>query len=154
MARPKKKKQYKEIKERTIFVLKNPNTKEFFIGHSLTHNMRSTYKDHYIEIKYKTENIVRELKSKGLKPCCFELETINCTAVQAYRHIIVWTKIFMEQGYINLDTGTVIDYASDLLPENISLYEERKNINLEEITSCKNCLFPNYGRTDCPLKKE
>lgn len=154
VARPKQKQQYKDIQERIIFILLNPENKEFFIGYTLPQRIRKTYCLHYIGNIYKTKNTIERLKTKGLKPCCFQLETVNCSAVQAYRHIIVWTKIFMEQGYINLDTGTVVDYASELLPENIPLYEERKNINLEEMTSCKNCLFPDYGRTICPIKKE
>lgn len=154
MPRSKRNKKYRKIQERTLYIIKNPITKEFYIGHTLSHNMRSTYKDHYIEIKNKTKNTIKQLKINGLKPCCFELETIECTAVQAYRYIIVWTKIFMEQGYINLDTGTIVDYATNLLPENIPLYEERKKKKLHEILVCKNCLFPEYGRNKCPLKKE
>ena len=60
----------------------------------------------------------------------------------------------MEQGYKNLDKGNITDYAADLLPENIPLYEERKNTDLCKLTSCENCLFPDYGRKMCPLKKE
>lgn len=153
MPRPKYKSQYHIKKDRTIYLIKHPTTKEFYIGHTLSHNVRSTYKDHYIETKYKTTNMIRELKKTRQKPCSFALETINCTAVQAYRYVIVWTKIFLEKGYINLDTGAVIDYTSDLLPENLPLYEERKNINLDKFIVCENCLFPNYGRRKCPFKK-
>lgn len=154
MPRPKKKRQYREIKNRTIYLLLHPETKEFYIGHTLSHNMRSTYKDHYIETKYKTADMIHQLKNETKKPCCFALDELNCTAVHAYRYVIVWTKIFMEQGFINLDTSSVIDYANNLLSENIPLYEERKNINLTEITSCKNCLFHDYGRIKCPLRRE
>ena len=154
MPRPKKKKQYYVKKDRTIYLIKNPNSREFYIGHTLSHNIRSTYKDHYIETKYKTANMIRELKNQGLKPCCFTLEKIHCTSVQAYRYVIIWTKIFIEQSYNNLDTGAVIEYAADLLEENIPLYEERKNTNLAELIQCKNCLFPDYGRKICPLNSE
>lgn len=115
--------------------------------------MRKTYCLHYNGYKYKTENSIDELKAQGLKPCCFKLEIVNCTEIQAYRYRIVWTKIFMEQGYKNLDKGNITCYAADLLPKNIPLYEARKNIDLSELTSCKNCLFPNYGRTMCSFKK-
>lgn len=154
MPRPKRKRQYWEIKTRTIYVLLHPETKEFYIGHTPTQNLRSTYKDHYIEIKYKTANMVHQLKKENKKPCCFVLDEINCTAVQAYRYVIVWTKIFMEQGFINLDTNSVIDYANDLLPENLPLYEERKTYKISKLLTCNKCLFPDYGRQMCPLKKE
>lgn len=152
MPRPKYKSQYRIKKDRMIYLIKHPTTKEFYIGHTLSHNARSTYKDHYTEAKYKTAQMIYELKSTGQKPCFFELETLNCTAVQAYRHVIVWTKYFLEEGYINLDTGAVVEYADDLLPENISLYKEKKKNNIKEITACENCLFADYGRKMCPLK--
>lgn len=154
MPRPKRKRQYWEEKNRIIYMVRHPETNDFYVGHTLSHNMRSTYKDHYIETKYKTANMVRHLKSENKKPCCFLLDELTCTAVQAYRYVIVWTKIFMEYGYINLDTNSVVDYAKDLLPENIPLYNERKARNLEEMFSCNMCLFPDYGRTKCPFKKE
>lgn len=154
MPRPKRKRQYWEIKNRAIYMLCHPETKEFYIGHTLSHNLRSTYKDHYIETKYKTADMIQRLKNENKKPCCFLLDEIKCTAVQAYRYVIVWTKIFLEQGYINLDTNTVIDYANNLLPENIPLYTERKEKNINNMISCEQCLFPDYGRQICPLKKE
>ena len=129
-------------------------TNEFYVGHTLAHNIRSTYKDHYTETKYKTAAMIRELKINNLKPCCFVLETQFCTAVQAYKYVVVWTKIFIEQGYKNLDAGAVVEYATDLLPENQILYETKKQTNLQQTLSCSQCLFPDYGRKSCPLKKE
>lgn len=152
MPRPSKKSQYTEIKNRTIFVLMSPITKEFYVGYTLRHNMRSTYKDHYIGAKHKTADMVSCLKHDNFKPCCFALETLDCTKVEAYNRVVVWTKILMENGYENLDKGDTICYANDLLDKNIPLYEERKNVSLEEYFDCKNCLFPDYGRQTCRYK--
>ena len=82
------------------------------------------------------------LKHDGFKPCCFALETLDCTKVEAYNRVVVWTKILMEKGYENLDKGSTICYANDLLDKNIPLYEERKKIPLSELLDCKSCLFP------------
>lgn len=71
----------------------------------------------------------------------------------AYRYVVVWTRIFLEQGYINLDKGEVISYANDLLEDNIVRYNERKQADLRETCVCQNCVFPNYGKKMCPLKK-
>ena len=152
MPRPSKKSQYTEIKNRTIFVLMSPITKEFYVGYTLRHNMRSTYKDHYIEAKYKTADMVSCLKHDGFKPCCLALESLDCTKVEAYNRVVVWTKILMENGYENLDKGDTVRYANDLLDKNIPLYEERKNVSLEEYFDCQNCLFPDYGRQMCRYK--
>lgn len=152
MPRPRKNKKYTELKKHTVFVLTHPFTKEFYVGYTLSHNMRSTYKDHYIEAKYKTANMVACLKRDGFKPCCFALETLDCTKVEAYNRVVVWTKILMENGYEKLDKGDTISYANDLLDKNIPLYEERKNVSLEEHFNCQNCLFPDYGRQMCRYK--
>ena len=153
MPRPRKNKKYTELKKHTVFVLMHPFTKEFYVGYTLSHNMRSTYKDHYIEVKYKTADMVSALKRNGLKPCCFELETLECSKVEAYNHIVVWTKIFLENGFQNLDKGSTICYANDLLDKNVPLYEERKKTPLDELIDCKNCLFPDYGRKMCPCRE-
>ena len=68
----------------------------------------------------------------------------------AYRYVVVWTRIFLEQGYINLDKGEVISYANDLLEDNIVRYNERKQADLRETCVCQNCVFPNYGNKMCP----
>lgn len=154
MPRRKSKKQYTEEKNRTIFIIKNPLTKEFFIGHTPSHNIRSTYKDHYNETKYKTAGMISGLKYNGYKPCCFILDELYCTPVQAYRYVIIWTKIFVELGYTPLDEGTIQEYIKNILPENQGIYSERKSRNANEILQCENCLFPDYGRKKCLLKEK
>jgi len=154
MPKPNKKRQHKDVQSRTIFLIKDPLTKDFIVDYTLSHRVRKTYAEHYIGNQWRTESVVRKLKSAGLKPCCFELETLSCTEVEAYRHIVVWTKIFIEKGLSNLDKGTVVYYANELLPVNISLYEERKNESFDSLLACSNCLFPDYGRKMCPLMKE
>lgn len=58
-------------------------------------------------------------KRFNYKPCMFKLDEINCTAIQAYRYVIVWTKIFVERGYTPLDKGKIQNYIQELLPENV-----------------------------------
>ena len=151
MPKGKKKKQYTEIKNRTVYLIRNPLSREFYIGHTTTKNLRSTYKDHYIGAKYKTSIMVEDVREQGLKPCFIALETIDSTAVQTYRYVIAWTKFFLEHGFDNLDHGNVITYANNLQPETEVLFKQIENTNLSELLYCKNCLFPDYARFTCPI---
>lgn len=154
MPKQKLKSQYTETDERIIYAIVNPITNEFIVNHVQINGLYDVYKHNHMELRYKTAESIRKLKKQGLKPCCFVLETVKSTKVEAYKHVIVWTKIFLENGYINLDTGNVIDYANDLFEKNQELYNINRERNLKEICSCNNCKFPNYGRAECPLKKE
>lgn len=152
MPRPRKS-QYTKKAKRTLYVLKNPISKKFIIGYTLASNMRSTYKDHYIGTKYKTARMIENLKANGLKPCCFHLETLNCTQVEAYHRIVVWTRLFIENGYEPIEQGDTLNYAMDLLEHNQKLFNELQNLNFDEMLTCSCCLFPNYGRQICTLRK-
>lgn len=151
MPRPRKS-QYTKKAERTLYVLISPTSKEFIVGKTLATNLRSTYKDHYIETKYKSADMVRELKSNDLKPCCFRLETLICTEVEAYHRLVVWTRLFVENGYKPLEKKETLNYAMDLLPHNQELFDKLKNLQLGEMLTCAHCIFPNYGRKMCSLR--
>ena len=153
MPRPRKS-QYTKKEERTLYVLKSPISKKFIVGKTLAPNVRSTYKDHYILSKYKTAGMVEDLKSQGLKPCCFHLETLTCTEVEGYHRLVVWTRLFIENGYEPIEQGNTLNYAMDLLPHNQKLFDELTSLNLNEMLTCSHCLFPNYGREMCVLKEE
>ena len=129
MPRPRKS-QYSKKEERTLYVIKSPISKKFIVGKTLSPNVRSTYKDHYILSKYKTADMVEELKSQGLKLCCFHLETLTCTEVEGYHRLVVRTRLFIENG------------------------DELSSLNLNEMLTCRHCLFPNYGRKMCVLKEK
>ena len=116
------KKMYNEVDERTVYVILNPKTKEFFVGHTLSRNFRSTYKDQYIESKRKTAKMVHALKREGLMPSMFKLDELNCVLVHAYNYVIVLTKIIMERGYIALDIS-IGKFINQIKSLNIRVFE-------------------------------
>lgn len=147
-----KKSQYKTTKKRDIYIILNPLSQEFFIGHCKETSKKNLYIKHYNEQKYQTKNSVETLKKNGNKPCMFVLEKVETTEVEAYKYVVVWTKIFIENGYINLAKGSIEEYINNLLEENEKLYNKRKNAPLDSILQCNNCLFQNYGKSDCKLR--
>lgn len=148
-----KKSQYTEKNDRVIYLLLNPLTKEFFISHCQKTLIIDVFKHHYYSKRFQTKECIEDLKSEDLHPCLFVLETINSTKVEAYNHVIAWTKIFLEAKYTNLNEGNILNYIADLHENNLLIYNERKEKELEQILNCNNCLVSNYGRKQCRLYK-
>ena len=152
MPRTKKKDQYTKKENRSLYVILDPITKEFYIDYTLPHCLRNMYTKHYVETLGKTKNMIRQMKEEGRRPCCFKLAEMFCTKVDAYRAVIGWTKIFVEQGYINLDQGNIAEYIHDVFGEAKTIYDQNKNTDIKQNFNCNNCLFPIYKRQKCKLK--
>jgi len=148
-----KKSQYTEKTDRVIYLLLNPLTKEFFISHCQNKLIIDVFRHHYYGKRYQTKENIEDLKTEGLHPCLFVLETINSTKVEAYNYVIAWTKIFSEAGYTNINEGNILNYIADLHENNLLIYNERKDKSIEQILDCNNCLVSNYGRKQCSLYK-
>ena len=154
MPRPPKKNQYKVKENRCVYVILNPYTKEFFVWYNLAgkENVRCAYKGHYTGRKYKTSEMICQMKARGLHPCYFQLDELYCTKVEAYRAVIGWSKVFVEQGYINVDKGEMKYYINDLFGETKEYYESKKHISIDQEFNCTNCIFPAYNRKKCETK--
>ena len=152
MARSKKS-QYTEKDNRTIYILLNPLSKEFYIGHCKTTLLKDIFRHHYYGQRYQTKDSIEHLKKQHLHPCLFILEEIYSTKVEAFNYVICWTKIFYEQGYKSLNQGNVMDYIQNLYETNLLIYNSRKDRKISEICDCNRCIVANYGRHKCPIFK-
>ena len=123
MARSRKS-QYIDKDNRVIYLLLNPITKEFFISHCQEKLIIDVFRHHYYGKRFQTKECVDDLKTEDLHPCLFVLETINSTKVEAYNYVIVWTKIFLEVGYTNLNEGNIVNYMADLSENNLLIYNK------------------------------
>ena len=146
-----KKSQYTDIDDRVIYILLSPETNDFFLSHCNKKIIKNLYRQHLCGYYYKTKKFSEGLKTKGLRPCLFILEEIRCTKVEAFNYVIVWTKIFLDAGFMNLTQGNVMEYKDNLLEKNIPLYEKRKNFEIEKFILCKNCRVQNYNRKQCKM---
>lgn len=151
MPRHPQKSQYKEAKHRIIFLLRSPKTKEFFVGHCLPNSLLPIFRQHWSGDRLYTDKCFLSLKKEGLHPCLTVLEEVYATPVEAYRYVIAWTKIFVDAGYISLNTGNISCYIEDLQEDALRFFEDRRDKNLEEICDCKSCLVTNYNRKACPF---
>ena len=142
MPRVPQKKQYTEKQNRCIYAILNPKTKEFFVGYTLNgkENLRCAFKGHRTEERRATKDMIRRSKEQDIRPCFFKLDELYCTKVEAYHAVIGWTKIFVEQGYINVDHGNIECYIKDIFGEAEEYYESKKQVNIDQDFCCSNCL--------------
>ena len=152
MPRISRKTQYTKKEECCIYVILNPFSKEFYIDHTLTRNVRQLYIEHCLGNRKKTEALAFKAREDSIRLCCFNLCELFCTKVEAYRVVIAWTKIFVEQGFINVDHGNIECYIDDLFGDAKSFYESNKHIHIDQKFNCSNCLFPTFKRQECAMK--
>lgn len=149
MSRVPQKKQYTEKQNRCIYAILNPKTKEFFVGYTLNgkENLRCAFKGHRTEERRATKDMIRRAKEQDIRPCFFKLDELYCTKVEAYHAVIGWTKIFVEQGYINVDHGNIECYIEDIFGEAEEYYENKKQVNIDQDFCCSNCLSQCNGKS-------
>ena len=145
--------QYTKKENRIIYILLNPLSKEFYIGHCKKTLLKDIFKHHYYGRRYQTKNSFSKLNKQRLHPCLFILEELYSTKVEAFNYVICWTKIFYETGYTSLNQGNVLEYIKELYEQNILIYNKRKQTEVDKICNCNNCIVANYGRKKCPLYK-
>lgn len=153
MPRHPQKSQYKVVKDRIIFLMRSPLSKEFFVGHCEPDSLMPIFRQHWAGQRYATEACFTALKKQGIHPCLTILEEVHCTQVQAFRHVIAWTKIFVDGGYVSLNNGNVMDYIEDMYEDSEAIYLLNKGKNISEICSCDACLVTNYGRKICSKRR-
>ena len=149
MPRVPQKKQYTEKQNRCIYAILNPQTKEFFVGYTLNgkENLRCAFKGHRTEERRATKDMIRRAKEQDIRPCFFKLDKLYCTKVEAYHAVIGWTKIFVKQGYINVDHGNIECYIEDIFGEAEKYYKSKKQVNINQNFCCSNCLSQCNGES-------
>lgn len=150
MPRIPQKSQYKTKDIRILYVLHSPLSKEFYIGHCKQNSLLPIYRQHCSGKRYQTSVCIEELKKQNLHPCLHILEEIYATQVEAYSHVIAWTKIFIEAGYNNLDKGNIVHYVEQLYEKSEKVFNEYANTNLTAMCCCESCMVSHYGRKKCP----
>ena len=150
MAHAPQRKQYTEKQNRCIYIILNIITKEFFVGYTLNgkENLRCAFKAHRTEKRNATKGFMSHTKEQGVHPCFIKLDELYCTKIEAYHAVIGWTKIFVEQGYINVDHGNIENYIEDIFGEAKEYYENKKHVNIDHIICCDKCL------SKCNFKKK
>lgn len=151
MPRFPQKSQYKDKDYRVIYLLRSPKSKEFFIGHCTPDSLMPIFRQHCAGNRNHTDKCFIALRKEGLHPCLTILEEVFSTKVEAYSNVVAWTKIFVDAGYVSLNTGNILDYIADLNEASYRVYDINKLSNLSKICDCSDCLVSNYARKPCAM---
>lgn len=154
MARYSKKSQYTKVEDRVIYVLHAAESTKFYVSHCRKDLLKDVYKDHLRGERYKTCAFTAARKAQNTRPCVHILEELSCTKLDAYHHVIAWTKIFVDRGFESLDQGDVVCYAQEMFDDTLAIYRQNKDVVLKQILQCRNCIVKIYNRETCQKYKE
>lgn len=149
MPRYSKKSQYTQIDDRVIYILHSPISNEFFISHCRKDLLKDVYMDHLHGYRDKTYPFYLAFQQYAIHPCLHVLEEVNCTKVIAFQHVIAWTKLFCDHGYLCLDQGNVSCYIDDMYEYTQSVYTRICNLCLSPLLTCQSCVVKKYKRKIC-----
>lgn len=138
---------YTQKENRIIYVLLSPTEKFFYINHCLKSSIKETYRHNFKGRRTSSKYFIEKISPQ--RPCIFILENIYTTKSDAYNHLLIWIKVFIENGYKSFNNQKSIARAERLNFYNSTLYEKKRNENLEEFLSCKNCYLPTYKNIVC-----
>ena len=134
--------------------MRSPLSKEFIVGFCEPNSLLPIFRQHCAGDRNYTNVCFSKLKQDGLHPCLTILREVKCTKSEAYKHVVAWTKLFVDAGFEPLNTGAILDYIEEFKHKSQAIYDEIKDVNLSEICSCNACVVSNYGWEKCHLFKE
>ena len=134
---------------RAIYLLLSYDRKCFYINHGLQSTLINTYRKIVRGERESSRAFIESLSPE--RPCFFLLNNLNdSTEHEAYMHMIVWLKVLLEKGYTSYNSDEIIRFTNPLWDECSPLYECKKQVDLDFLTSCDNCLLPKYKGRLCP----
>lgn len=142
-----------EKEDRVVYAFTSPVDKVCFVFHCRKDSIRETYRHHTSQRRCCSERFMHIVEPH--RPCMHVLEEIpRVTEVRAYRYVLAWMRILMEQGYTCYNYQGQIDQANDLLWSTQKLYDARRDECLGNLLSCAQCQVRVYKRERCPCLQE
>ena len=139
---------YRRKEDRLIYAFVSPVDKICYVNHCRKEALRETYRHHTNGERYCTERFMKAVHPH--RPCVFVLEELtNISIAKAYRYVLVWTRLLLENGYQSYNYQTTVDQANDLLFETERLYLQRKETSLQAVLSCEKCPVKVYKKCEC-----
>lgn len=136
-----------KVEDYAIYLILAPGGKKFYIGHCRVKAVRETYRHNLKKRREWTRGFIEAIEPQ--RPCLFVLETVSGNQYDIKRHIVAWTKIFLEDGYESYNHPSLIEMTENLYIDTNTLYRERRERDIQQILSCKNCVVPQYSRKKC-----
>lgn len=142
-----KRRNTEQEKEWTIYLLRSPKDKKILVGYCLRESLRETYRHNLKGRRDASKDFIQAIYPD--RPCLFVLENFVGTARDATNYLLVWLKIFLENGYVSYNRECLKEMSEHLYIDNAVRYRERNGLLLNEITSCRSCQMPVYKKEKC-----
>ena len=143
---------YHRKEDRLVYAFVSPVEKLCFVYHCRSDALRETYRHHINGERYCTQRFMEAVQPH--RPCVFVLEELpNISIAKAYRYVLVWIKILMDNGYVCYNYPKIINQAKELLWETQLMYLQRKDTPLADLMSCEKCSVRVYKKQECSLCK-
>lgn len=135
-----------------IFVFLYQSDKSFFIWRCAKESLYETYRHHIKGRRTISQEFIEHIPN--CRPCVFIVEEVHrITYRKAYRRMIAWAKVLIDKGYRCYNPGGFLDATDDLYIDTEIIYDEIKNIAIEDALTCEKCLFPTYSNIPCKQNK-
>lgn len=142
--------QYSVKEDRIIYMIHAPYCNDFFIWHCKKDLWKSSYQRHIHGKRKPTIDFIQDCSRKGYQPCFHILEEVHLTQVMAYKHVIAWTEILYRKGYEPLVDEKTLFYMTEMFEYTEAVFNRNKNVDLDQLLSCANCLIANCPRKSYP----
>ena len=137
----------KEVRNRSIYVLIFENERAFFVGKTVIENLWKVFDSHFRGQNALTRELFQDYIQAQKLPKMFLLNKITGTDNDAFQYCIAWSKFFFEKGYKVLAGEKMEEFIADSDPAMEQLYQQIRDIKVDEICSEKHTLFPEFGNS-------
>lgn len=133
-------------KEDRLFYVFLLDADHVYINHTLPRSVRITYQSHWGGKNNYTKRYFELGKKQNIAPGMYQLETVNCTRVQAYQRCLAWAKLFCENGYEIAASLKFQDDFENLFEETEAIYQEIQDAKFDLLLAKEKNLFAEYGQ--------
>ena len=134
------------LNDYTIYVIFFPAQNSFYVGKSVTDNLKKTYENHYYGGIKTTKQLFIEAKKEDINPPIYRLETLIGTELDTKVHYFAWAKYFTKLGFKPVCGKNMLRHIENLGNEAQQIYDEIKDKTFEQVCPIGTDLYPNIGK--------
>lgn len=136
----------KELHEIDVYVIVSQISNEFYVWKCQSGRLYENYKAHAAGRSISTKELFERSDKEAVFPKMYCLETLQTTERMAFRHIVAWTKYFIEHGFEPLAYDTIVAYAGDMVEYTQSVYDRIDLLPIEAVLAEDKCIVKQYKR--------
>lgn len=139
-----------QVKIYMLYALLHPVEEYCYLGKTSSRRLSAAYSDHICQRIEATSGYFDKYEER---PKLHLLNTVEGSRSVAYKHLVAWTRIFMDAGYVPLNYDGTIRHAQTLKPDTQAIVDQIRQEPLEAILKRTYLEKPSNGDRP-PEKKE